>query len=476
MNTTIKINFKPLKRSDITFFKKQNILFSSDFRETAESQSFKIDEMRSYENYAFLLTCENDVTVVTNNSYQLESMASKSKPAKLYVAKDIDDPRISVYDRINPDLKSNITSLYAAVPNRSADSFAIRHGIEIIESFENYLSRNNKITQKRLLKDLTPKWSEIDLSSVENLTNIKKTAVLKRDIGSGGYTVFFAKDRKKVREAIKLAALDDSHKWYQEERVKGEPYSAQAWCQNGEITFFGYGHQITEGTTYTGSTILPFITLQKNTKNFLTAVMKNLTDILFDYTGFIGVDFMLDQQTNKYFALECNVRMTSASLPTLITNEQGTRVETNFIEFGDVDDKSVDARIGIVPKMKIASTLTFSTQSNFLGTNIYLLLSSCKNLEQSLDESTIEKLKNIIESNVSSIVNYSYHNFWPYGWTLSFILAESHCVLSSWYKEKTVTVDVFCCKDFNYGHFSQEVCSYFSGAVSKKEVSKRSYE
>lgn len=57
----------------------------------------------------------------------------------------------------------------------------------------------------------------------------------------------------------------------------------------------------------------------------------------------------------------------------------------------------------------------------------------------------IETIASLIGSSVSDVVSGMVKNFWPFGWTLCFILEESHCALSGWYLEKRLIVDVFCC-------------------------------
>lgn len=57
----------------------------------------------------------------------------------------------------------------------------------------------------------------------------------------------------------------------------------------------------------------------------------------------------------------------------------------------------------------------------------------------------IKILSSYIENSVSGVVSSIVKNFWPFGWTVCFILEESHCVISGWYMEKRVLIDVFSC-------------------------------
>ena len=51
----------------------------------------------------------------------------------------------------------------------------------------------------------------------------------------------------------------------------------------------------------------------------------------------------------------------------------------------------------------------------------------------------IKILSSHIESSVSDIVGSVVKNFWPFGWTVCFILEESHCVISGWYGKKNIS-------------------------------------
>ena len=66
-------------------------------------------------------------------------------------------------------------------------------------------------------------------------------------------------------------------------------------------------------------------------------------------------------------------------------------------------------------------------------------------MPKELNQSQIDDLSFRIKNSVCGVVGVTVKNFWPFSWTVCFILEESHCVISGWYLEKRVLVDVFCC-------------------------------
>lgn len=95
MSTIREIRFKSLKREDVDFFKRKDLLFSTDFRATAEHEGLSIEEMRAYENYAYLLSGNNPVHVVVNDTYGYENTIIKKPKCQLYIAPTSKDPRKS---------------------------------------------------------------------------------------------------------------------------------------------------------------------------------------------------------------------------------------------------------------------------------------------------------------------------------------------------------------------------------------------
>ncbi len=108
-----------------------------------------------------------------------------------------------------------------------------------------------------------------------------------------------------------------------------------------------------------------------------------------------------------------------------------------------------------------------------MGRNAYIQLTDCRSLPPKLDENQINEIRLAVERNVSATVSTQVNNFWPYGWTLSFILAESHCVLSSWHLQKNIFIDVFCCADMDVDGLVADLSNIFEGTGSVLEISKR---
>lgn len=67
-----------------------------------------------------------------------------------------------------------------------------------------------------------------------------------------------------------------------------------------------------------------------------------------------------------------------------------------------------------------------------------------------------------MKQSMGEIVQQSFYNFWPHGWTISFILESSHCVISAWYLEKRILIDAFSCAPNIQGeHIYQAMAELF---------------
>lgn len=431
----------PIKSSQIKFLNRDKTLYSSDFRAIGESMEYKIPAMWKYENLMPWIVDERYVSV--NATKGLEYI---SENKYIFVEKD-DDPRISIYQRlIDLGIDKSIEGLWVAVPHPDADAFAKEEELSINYLYSDFLSKNDKFTQKRLLADLTPGWEIVkDRDYLNQLIKTKKTGFLKRRLGSGGFTIFNLETSALDKKFIDLFNGAPSD-WFFEEFANGYPCSIQCVKDEGsnDVIVFGYSEQIiTEGKYFAGSKIKKLNSLSEDVFNQLSEAINKLEPLLHDYEGFFGVDFMLDDN-GKVLVLESNIRLTAATIPTLLTNIAGAG-ESEFHEdvHGSIKEGSIVLAEDISNNCR--DILEFLPNSGLLGKSIAFELDNCTKVDKEMNEQIAIDMKQLIDEFISSVSGYIFKNFWPFGWTACFILEESHCVVSSWYLEKRILIDIFSC-------------------------------
>lgn len=434
---------KALKPKDISFLQNDKALYAFDFRAISESVDYTIPAMWKYENLLPWIITDKYVTV--NKSYHNLNYPHKNK--FLVLAKS-EDPKVSVFERLLPEnIPSGVSFIWVAIPHPQADEFAKRYKFGLNYSYSDFLIRNDKLRQKELLGDLTPNWRIIrSESEFEKIANQENDGFIKRKYGSGGYTVFDISEAKKDKNFLKLFAQNPAD-WFFEEFTEGNPYSIQCVIGNNEkdIIIFGFSKQeIINKKNFLGSNILPLKDLQGEILEQLQKGIIKLKPLLRNYKGFFGIDFIIDKQ-NKAHILEANIRITAATIPTLMTNMVGS-VRSNYRE--DVFSKNVKDSDIILISDKVSKTndiLRFHLSGGVVGKFFFLDFKNCSFMPKELSQNQIEYLSKRIQSSVCDVVSMAVKNFWPFGWTICFILEESHCVISGWYLEKRVLVDVFCC-------------------------------
>lgn len=431
----------PLKPSQITFLNNEKALYSCDMRAIGESMDHVIPAMWNYENLMpwvlegkhVLVNDVSGIEYARNNKLIPVSMGS--------------DPRLSIYNRFSESGSSLDTSeLWVAVPHPDADILAERNKYRLNFTYLDFMEKNDKFIQKELLGDLTPAWHKVrGLAGVNGILKSNKSGYLKRRHGSGGFTVFKVDTENDDPKFLDLfeKSPDD---WFFEEIAPGSPHSIQCvkYRDSDDVIIFGYSDQIIDsGKYFAGSRIKMLESLSAGCFDQLSTAIQRLSPVLRDYEGFFGLDFMMDE-AGKVSVLEANIRLTAATVPTLLTNLVGGG-DSKYLEDCKfpISDEIIILTIDRANDTK--NILTFSPRSGGLGKAISFQLADCLKISKSLNEMNIHDLTAVVDKNVSISTAKAVQNFWPFGWTICFVLEDSHCVLSSWYLEKKVLIDIFSC-------------------------------
>lgn len=307
------INISPLRPQDIPFLAEKATLYISDYRAISESMEYEIPAMWKYENAL--------VPIIQTGSIAVNQYASPNENTRFayLIAKTVSDPRVSIFRRLNTLKHESINKIWVAIPHPDADVLARDWKCDLSYSYKNFLISNNKIRQKELFADQTPNWHVLKKADeIGALREKKFNGFLKRSLGSGGYTVFPLENTVN-NEALDRLLTDGGYEWYVEERIEGIPCSIQCVSyKNGDITIFGFSEQkIADGTRYIGSS---FKRLQEiiPIQDQLEKLLDKIGSLLRGYEGFFGIDFILSDA--RVCALEANIRLTEATVPTLIFN------------------------------------------------------------------------------------------------------------------------------------------------------------
>lgn len=448
-----------IKPKEIKFLQDNKSLYIFDFRALGESMEYDIPAMWKYEDLMPWIL--EGKYVVVNESYQDILYPNKNK---LLVVKKGKDARVSVPRKLlKKKIPSDVKSLWVAVPHPDADLLAEQKDLIIDYSYGDFLFRNDKIKQKELLKKMTPDWTVVkDKNELDILRKSKRNGFIKRKLGSGGYTVF---DISTIvgNEDFEKLFLQASDEWYFEEFVKGKTYSVQCLMEKGsdDVVVFGYSQQrMVEGKCFIGSEILSLDDLGDNVFMQLKKGIKLMAPLLKDYVGFFGIDFIIGKE-DRINILEFNIRTTAVTVPTLLSNNTGTRAffeedlpinaikDEDIVLTEDLDSKCIDVFRLYPNKRELGVSFSFNFKN-------------CGKMPKAMGDEDVEMIAGLIEASVSDVVSGMVKNFWPFGWTLCFILEESHCVLSGWYLERRLTADVFCCNaKVEEKKFEQSLASVF---------------
>lgn len=367
------ILLSPLKSKDLPFLKQSATLYSSDFRAASESLAYTIPAMWKYENL-LLWILDNQLVAVNDHYAEIQYPHTNN----CVTAPRPEDARTPVLSRLQWDSLPYIQSLWAAVPHPDTDTLARQHNLILNYSYEAFLKKNDKIQQKKLLGTTTPPWKEIqNTTELEHALGEKKTGFVKRQHGSGGYAIFPINQLNRSSEF--QALVKQGGKWFFEALVSGIPFSIQCvrFAHEDRIVIFGYTKQhIAEGKHFTGSSLLPLSTLSDTILRQLKQGIQQLQPLLEDYEGFFGIDFIAAED-EKVHILEANIRMTVATIPTLLFNLTGC-TQAEFRE--DIPEDKIETTAVVFTKdmtNKTADILLFSPSHDKLGTSFFLDLKEC---------------------------------------------------------------------------------------------------
>jgi hypothetical protein len=309
----IKVVFKNLLATEIPKIKNQQSLHIIDFRATGETLSYDIDAMWRYENWVNALPIEG---------YMLVNDESEKNSLKNIIVRKADKSHESLAGRF---LKQNnnfeFADIIAYVAHPDIDTLGEKLNIPVSFTYKDYLKFNNKITQKELLKNLTPNWRRVEKESLW----ADDYSVLKRADGSGGWGVFIkgVHTEESVKNAYKN--FPDSE-WYMESFIEGDPMSVQIYKDKENYTVFGFSEMIIENKrNFVGAHIKSIdnsIKLFPWMKTKIEEAILLLHPLLSNYSGFMGLDFIIQKDLQSISILETNVRMTSVSIAMLLCNEK----------------------------------------------------------------------------------------------------------------------------------------------------------
>lgn len=304
------VHFKPLRIEDLPELNDRKTLYTFDPRGI-------LDECLGKHRY--IVSCENLLSQTLNGQLTAVNQYATKLPHternSCLVVPITGDPRPSLYARMQGlVLPDEIERLYVCVPHPEADRLAIDLNLRLNCSHSDFVQYNDKISQKRLLGDLTPTWSLIDPKT--HAFDKDEDCFYKRANGAGGYATFHHSDR----QGMKLPSRKHPALWFKEATVEGEPRSVQIYkTLKDEYHVFGYSEmRIVERKTYAGGLMCRIEALSPTKRAWIIAAIQRLNPLLEGYGGFLGLDFM--ETDDQISVLEANVRVTMATFATLELN------------------------------------------------------------------------------------------------------------------------------------------------------------
>lgn len=472
MSTTLNFNIARLTVDSIEELNQDGTMYIVDFRATGESLNHEINSMFIYENLSQWLsgigTAARGVYVVNNYDIQRTDLDS----SQLVVALPVSNASCSVVDRIK-NIPDGVLRVWAGIPHPSIDAYVSNMKMTHNYRYVDFLKYNDKLQQKIFLGDISPQYFKIrnqdDLDSAIALGS----GYIKSAIGAGGFSVFKIDGQADEINKKSDEIVGSEGSWYYEKPIKGKPYSVQIYKKGGDYTVFGYAEQYMEGVNYVGAKLIDVHDMSVSLKDFVRTACGRINPFLSAYDGFFGIDIMVNGA--ELSVLEFNVRLTATTIPTLLANSTGTHEKVEYLE--EVPSGVFQKNDIVLTQSSTKDTLCLLRMKDFqkayVGKSSFIQLIKCKKLPSKLESSHINKIKSIITKNVSAVVGVQVKNFWPYGWTISLILAESHCVMSSCHLQNNIFIDIFCCTDIDTEHLLIDLCSFFDGKVVVSENSER---
>ena len=159
MNATL--NFEKLTVDSVKDLNQSDTAYIVDFRATGESLTKNIHGMFIYENLSqWLCSVDEDspqgTYLVNADDLQRQDMQGttivKCAPGL--------EASTSVIDRV-PSMPETVTKLWTGIPHPAIDTYAAENNLSVNYTYEDFLSYNDKLKQKKALKGLTPEYFEI---------------------------------------------------------------------------------------------------------------------------------------------------------------------------------------------------------------------------------------------------------------------------------------------------------------------------
>lgn len=311
----MNVEWRPLQSQEITLLQSSNGLYVFDLRGPNVIPWIKITDFWKYEN--ILPWVLNHKHIIVNEDYKRLNYVYEND---YVVALKSRDPRISLVERISPDILENFSALWMGVPHPAADILALRYNLPLNFSFIDFKVYNDKYSQKKIFSDLTPEWKVV--SSKHDIRPYwRKNPIwfLKRRYGSGGWQVL---NLASVTSADIERAFSRSTDWFVEQKIEGDVYSIQCLRlpkENKTIVFGFVRQRIENGTHFVGGCILSLSDADSLVQKQIQQAIQKLESLLKSYEGFYGIDFIVTD-TKKLYVLEANVRMTAMTIPVLVAN------------------------------------------------------------------------------------------------------------------------------------------------------------
>jgi S-adenosylmethionine decarboxylase len=105
------------------------------------------------------------------------------------------------------------------------------------------------------------------------------------------------------------------------------------------------------------------------------------------------------------------------------------------------------------------------------GIHLILDLEECE-CEKVLEK--VDELKIVMDSLVKEmkfkVVGKCFHQFEPYGATALYLLSESHFSVHTFYMEKKIKMDIYCCVPFDVEEACRQSINLFQGKIASKHV------
>lgn len=94
--------------------------------------------------------------------------------------------------------------------------------------------------------------------------------------------------------------------------------------------------------------------------------------------------------------------------------------------------------------------------------HLLLTLRDIQNIQLLKDAQQLDIfMENLLFELKFNIVGKAVHQFTPFGATVVYLLAESHCSVHTFWEEREAYIDVFCCSEFDEQRVIHLLCQGF---------------